>query len=257
MSPESPDSLRELAPGYALGALSAEEKAQFEAALAASPELQREVAAYREVQAMLAARPGPAPDPALKDRLMARIGESKQRALPAIRRRGFPILSLGLAAAVLLAVAFGLRVRTLSDTVQRQDSIIAAREAKLAERERTLNTLLEAEAELLVGHLVATGPDAPGIQLFWNRKANTAIIHAFRLRPAPSGRIYQLWLMRDGVPVPSRTFNSDPDGHALVQAFEVPAEGGFTAAAITIEPEGGSQAPTSPVLLFGAFGAGP
>jgi hypothetical protein len=62
--------------------------------------------------------------------------------------------------------------------------------------------------------------------------------------------------MRDGVPVPSRTFNSDPDGHALVQAFSVPAGGGFTAAAVTMEPAGGSPAPTTAILMFGAL-AGP
>jgi anti-sigma-K factor RskA len=253
MSTTSPDSLRELAAGYALGTLTDDEAAQFEVAMAQSPALQRDVAEFREVNALLAAREQATPDPALRDRLLSRVRDSKTATLPVARRRGSPILSLALAAAVLIAVAFGLRVRTLSDTVAHQDSVITSTEAALAARERTLNTLLLAESQLAIAHLVATGPDAPGIQLFWNRKANTAVIHAFRLRPAPTGRIYQLWLMRDGVPVPSRTFNSDPDGHALVQAFSVPAGGGFTAAAVTMEPAGGSPAPTTAVLMFGTL----
>jgi anti-sigma-K factor RskA len=251
MSTTSPDSLRELAAGYALGTLTADEAAQFEAAMAQSGALQRDVAEFREVNAMLASRERTAPDPALRGRLLSRIRDAKTATVPTTRRRGAPILSLALAATVLIAVAFGLRVRTLSDTVAQQDSVIAATEAALAERERTLNTLLLAESQLAIAHLVATGPDAPGIQLYVNRKSNTAVLHAFRLRPAPVGRIYQLWLMRDGVPVPSRTFNSDPDGHALVQAFSVPAGGGFSAAAVTLEPAGGSPAPTTAVLMFG------
>jgi hypothetical protein len=90
-----------------------------------------------------------------------------------------------------------------------------------------------------------------GIQFFWNRKHNRAIIHAFGLKPAQPGRVYQLWLMKDGKPIPSTTFNSEADGHALTLAFDVPAEGGYTAAAITEEPEGGSLQPTLPILLFG------
>jgi anti-sigma-K factor RskA len=264
MSSTVPDSLRELAAGYALGALSAEEAQQFEAALARSPDLAREVAEYREVNALLATGAGTAtPDPTLRDRLIARIRESKVVPLAPRRPPIVPLLALGLAASAVLAAGLGLRVRSLGGQLRARDSalgvrdsVLAEREGKLAARERTLNTLLEAEADLAIAHLTTTGPNTPGIQLFWNRKASSAVLHAFRLPPAPAGRVYQLWFMRDGVPVPSQTFNSDPDGHALVQAFTVPEGGGFGAAAVTIEPEGGSPAPTTPVLLFGAIVAG-
>lgn len=247
------DADRDLAAGYALGALTPEETRHVEALLHRSPELAREVAEYREVQAMLALGAGPGGDPGLKERLLERVRASQARPRPRRRPVG---LVVALAASVLLAAGLAVQVRRVTSELGERESTLAATRARLAERERTLNTLLEAERDLAVAHLAATGPDAPGIQLFWNRKANTAVLHAFRLQPAPAGRVYQLWLMEDGVVVPSRTFNSDPDGHALVQAFPVPAGARFTAAAVTVEPEGGSPAPTTTVLLYGPIRLG-
>ena len=78
-----------------------------------------------------------------------------------------------------------------------------------------------------------------------------AVLHAFRLPPAPKGKTYQFWLLRGGKPLPSITFNADPDGRALVQAFSLPTGGGYEGAAITVEPEGGSTTPTLPIYLVG------
>jgi anti-sigma-K factor RskA len=262
MTAPIPDDVRDLAAGYALGALSPEETSAFEAALARSPELQREVAAYREVNALLATRDGAAAPAALRGRLLARIREEKVAPLAAAPRRRGGWMAVALAASVVLAVALGLRGRQLATTVRAQDStiarldsLLAAQGATLADRERTLRTLLDAEGDLALAHLTATGEQPPGIQLFWNRRANTAVLHAFRLPPVPEGRVYQLWLMRDGRPVPSETFSPGAGGGSLVLPFAVPG-GGFSAAAVTIEPAGGSPAPTSAVLLFGTISQG-
>jgi anti-sigma-K factor RskA len=260
MTPDTADSLRDLAPGYVLGALSPEEARTFEAALAGSPDLRREVAEYREVSALLSLRPGTAPAPELRERLLARVAAAKDARLHRARSvSGVPgIAWLAIAASTVLAAGLGWQVIRLTGTVRGletligdRDSVIAVREHKLAEREETLNTILTADRNLTVVHLGATGAEPVGIQFFWNRKHNRAIIHAFGLKPAQPGRVYQLWLMKDGKPIPSTTFNSEADGHALTLAFDVPAEGGYTAAAITEEPEGGSLQPTLPILLFG------
>ena len=66
MSEATPE-MRDLAPAYALGALSPEEARAFEAALAKSPELQREVAEYRELNAVLAAGQPVHPPAALRE----------------------------------------------------------------------------------------------------------------------------------------------------------------------------------------------
>ena len=251
MSAIIPESIRELAAGYALGALTPEETRSFETAMAQSSDLASEVAEYREVNALLAHGAAAVPGPAVKARLFQQIGRDKVVPLRPARSPVVPLLSAGLAAAAVLAVGLGRRVQTLTDELGRRDVRLAATEAQLARREQTLNTLLMAEFELTVVQLTTAGAQAPGVQFFWNRRSNTAVLQAFRLPPAPKGKVYQFWLLRGGKPYPSSTFNSDPDGHALVQSFSLPSGGGFEGAAITVEPEGGSTTPTLPIYLLG------
>jgi hypothetical protein len=164
------------------------------------------------------------------------------------------LLGFGLAASVLLAVGLALKTRQLSRDLAARDSVIGVREARLAARERTLNSILEPGIELTL--LSATGEQQPGVQLFRDRDRNVAIIHAFRLKPAPTGRVYQLWIIPQGggSPIPSQVFNSDPDGHALVENVAVPADVTIEMYAITEEPAGGSPQPTGAPFLLGRVG---
>jgi Anti-sigma-K factor rskA len=92
--------------------------------------------------------------------------------------------------------------------------------AKLEHRETTLNTLLHAEKDLRVMHLKAADTvKGPGIQFFWNEKEHSGVAHAFRLPPAPANHSYQPWAIVDGRATSVKVFNSDPDGHALVESF--------------------------------------
>jgi anti-sigma-K factor RskA len=263
MSHPDRDSPQDLAAAYALGALEPDEARRFEAFLAGSPEAQREVAEFRELAALLAlgeAETVPGPD--LRDRVLARVGSEKSRALPAggtPSRRGIP-LAVWSALAACLVLAVGLSAEVLSQRqdladlraeVANRDQLLAKRLQRLMQREATLNALMEPGVELY--QLTASGDPEPGIQLFWNREKNVAIVHGFRLKPVPSGRAYQLWFIEDGKPVPSVTFKPEPSGHAKVEGVTVPTAGELSAAAITVEPEGGSPQPTSPILLVGSL----
>ncbi len=101
--------------------------------------------------------------------------------------------------------------------------------------------------------LLLTSTDArpPGIHLFWNQRDNNVVLHAFSLDPAPIGRVYQLWYLREGTPVPASTFTPETDGHRLVTLAGPPAGVEVTGAAITMEPVGGSTEPTPPILMVG------
>lgn len=115
-----------------------------------------------------------------------------------------------------------------------------------------LNAILDPAVSLT--RLASTQAPEPGIQLFWNHRTNVVFLHAFHLKPAADKRVYQLWFIpKGGKPIPSVTFNSEPDGHGVVQGIPVPEPSEFTAAAITDEPEGGSPQPTTPVVLVGTF----
>jgi anti-sigma-K factor RskA len=262
MSRPDQDALLDLAPAYALGALSPEEAQRFEAYLATSPEAQREVAEYRELGALLALSEAEArPDAELRRRVLARVGEEKTTALPPRRaapagRRPAPAVWGALAASLLLVVGLSAGLISLRGRVDALQSELAAREQTLSERERllrareaTLNAILEPGVKLF--QLSASGDPEPGVQLFWDQQRNVAILHGSRLKGVPQGRAYQLWFVKDGKPIPSITFKPESDGHAKVERIPVPTGGVLSAAAITVEPESGSPQPTSPILLVG------
>ncbi len=256
------DSPQDLAAAYALSALPADEAQRFEAFLATSPETRQEVAEFREVAALLAlAGAEAAPGGALRDRVVARIGEQKAGARPsaaaaAARSSRGPWLAL--AASLLLAVGLGAgllsargRLAATETELAAGAQLLAQTQRRLTEREATLNSILEPGVQLF--QLTASGDPDPGIQLFWNRQQHRAIVHGYRLKAVPAGQAYQLWFIKDGKPVPSVTFKPEADGHAKVERIPVPADGSVSAAAVTVEPEAGSAQPTSPIVMVGSL----
>jgi anti-sigma-K factor RskA len=248
MSASEPESPRDLAAAYALGALEPDEARRFEAFLAGSPEAQHEVAEYRGVAALLALGGGEAgPRPGLRERVLARVEGHKEQTLRPPRRATAPWLAL---AASLVAVGgLGLALLSARSEVRDLRDLLSATQGRLAAREATLNSIFEPAVRMY--RLTASGDPEPGIQLFYDRQRQRAIIHGFRLRQVPQDRAYQLWFIRDGKPVPSVTFKPEPDGHARVEQIPVPADGEVSAAAITVEPDSGSAQPTSPIVLVG------
>ncbi|MGW4930124.1 anti-sigma factor [Agromyces sp. NPDC004153] len=84
--PASVEAFRGLAAAYALDALDADERADFERALDHSPELRAEVDAFRDSAAHLAEEVEPvAPPPSLRDRLMAEVASTPQASTDAAR----------------------------------------------------------------------------------------------------------------------------------------------------------------------------
>jgi anti-sigma-K factor RskA len=271
MTDTGPVSPADLAAAYALGALGPEEKRAFEAYLASSADARGEVAEYREVAALLAAAGSTAgPSPSLRDRVIAgapRAGAGPPRAAPIAAPAAAPggaarrswTLPAALAACLVAAIALGVRQTRLSVALAAKDSALAADRAALdsarrglAEAQATLERVLEPGTRMF--QLTESGNPDPGVQIFWNRNRNEALLHAYRLRPPASGRTYQLWFIRDGKPVPSVTFRSSGEGGAIIPHIPVPTGGTITAAAITEEPQGGSPQPTTPVLLVGSLG---
>ncbi|WP_282949171.1 anti-sigma factor [Cellulomonas endometrii] len=77
--------------------------------------------------------------------------------------------------------------------------------------------------------------------------ADAALVTATGVDDPGADRVYQLWVMRDGVPVPDATTTvSDGSLEIRTDAFRT-----GDALALTVEPTGGSDAPTSePVVVL-------
>ncbi len=292
MKPLTLDDLRELAPGFVMGTLTADELAQFRDAMAEpslAAELTPEIEAHRAAVEFLATEHSVTPPSALKARVMSRIAaEPKSRAgstpvlellssssagnrTPTPQRVvvhppqqlvrkssnavwwGLGITTLAMAASAVFAFDLNNQVRTLTSTVQEQAVLIKRNDARLASRDETLRILTEGGNDLVLVRLAANESTGPGMQVFWNVKDGTAVVHASGLKQVASNRTYCLWLIRDGKPVPVKLFNPDPDGHRLLNDVQVPKDvKGIAAFAVTEEPAEGSPQPTMTPFLVGA-----
>ncbi len=229
------DDLKE---AYALGALSADERREFEDYLAAHPELQAETDDLGSVAGLLALAPQEyEPSPELRHNLFGRIeasgGTFPQDSLhraDSRRRRLFG--SGGLAAAAVAAVA----VLALVGLFAWNSSLRDANEDLRGELEnrQTYQFQGSGPADDVQGEVVTVG-DGRGVLVAKN------------LPPTPEGEVYEAWLLRAGVPEPAGVFTSSDGGYAAA-----PIEGsleGADSVAVTVEPSGGSPAPTSDILM--------
>ncbi len=254
MTERVPDSIRDMAAAYVLGALDADEARTFEAQLARSDKLQREVAELREVSALLGeTAPQVEPSPKLRARVLRDAVSARTRAR-SVWPRATWVRTLAWAA-VVGGVALGttqwIRAHALAGRLAELRGELQRAESTLAERDSTLARILEPGTVMIV--LTSTGDAPPAVQLFWNRQANAVVLSAANLDPAPANRAYQLWYLRDGAPIPASTFDTDADGRAVLTLAGPPRDATIVGAAVTVEPIGGSAQPTTTPILAGSL----
>jgi anti-sigma-K factor RskA len=74
------------------------------------------------------------------------------------------------------------------------------------------------------------------------------------LEPAPAGKTYELWAVRGTrPPEPAGLFGMGAGGWTATRMPALTAAGEITAFAVSVEPAGGSPAPTGPIVLTGAL----
>ncbi|MGH8874624.1 MAG: anti-sigma factor, partial [Acidimicrobiia bacterium] len=84
-------------------------------------------------------------------------------------------------------------------------------------------------------------------QVVFSPQHGAGVLTVAGLAPAPSDHTYEIWIISDAREHPAGLFQPGADGRA-----EVLIEGDLAAGvmvAITVEPDGGSPAPTGDVLL--------
>lgn len=162
------------------------------------------------------------------------------------------VLGTALAASVVIAVDFRNQAKALEDRASQDNARITRTEAKLAEREQTLQTLLAGRGNVVLVNLNPAQPAGPGMQVFWNVREGKAVVNAYGLAPVASDRAYMLWMIRDGKPVPLKLFTPGDDGRAIVASVELPTTTtGITLLAVTEESSAGATAPTMTPFLVG------
>lgn len=227
------DDLHALAAAYALDALDPLERRRFEAHYPDCPSCRDEVAEFRETAARLpATAPAPLP-PDLKDKVMAEVSATRQlppRVAPASTRSRPALISLAAAVVVVALVGFAIAVGRSNgpDTAQELAEVLAAPDAVTVE---------------LDGDTDAT------LRVVYSVTQEQAVVVGSALDAAPGDETYQLWAINGTEPASAGVFRPGGDGtvESSVTAPGVPPD----AWAVTVEPDGGSPAPTGDILYQG------
>lgn len=287
MSVADREHLRELASLHALGVLSAEERAELAAAMAADPELAAEVRELEDTAGALGAvAPQVDPPARLRARVLAAAGIEPEsagaaaapatvrdaRTSPAAVPGAGPVTRssalpgwLAAAAALVLASGLGLWALQLRTSLVDMRARVDRAESEVVELRRTIDQsqaqtrVLQARNDLLFAPDLqrvdlAGQPVAPGstARAFMSRNRGMASFAASQLPSLPADKVYQLWVIPQGqAPVSAGLLQPDAGGNAST-FFEMPA--GLPppeVVAVTIEPAGGVPAPTGDKVLVG------
>ncbi len=230
------DAIRELLPGYALGCLEAEEERAVREHLAGCQACRQRLESFRDVSDRLSlAVPMAEPPKRLEGRIMRRIDDSL-----AIRRATFRRIpqfrhpALAAAAAVLIvALAVG--------------NILQLAKAPVAQLQPRPGGLMTAiitgteQAKEAYGTIVLDPQD------------NKGVLAVNGLPTLDAAHQYQLWLIKNGRVRSGGVFSVDAEGYGSL-LLTVPSDfRDFRSFGVSIEPLGGSQAPTGAKIMSGGL----
>ncbi len=256
---------------YAMGALSAEERASVAAALRGDAAVREELARLHGDLALLAlSTEQHAPPAGSFERLRVRMQSSDSSALQAtaaasgvdsaasnvvtMRRSKWSIaIPWSIAAALAVStILLGTRVSALNDALQDEAGLVANLAAKASHAQQVLEVLSAPNAQRVT--LTASRvPAMPTARATYLPERGALIMQADNLKPLPANKAYELWVLpADGAaPIAAGTFTPNSEGYAAVVLPKLP--GGIAAKGfgVTIEKAEGSPVPTSPVILSG------
>ncbi len=225
----------------ALGALDADEIVTLESHLQTCESCRAELADYQRLSAgLLSALPPQAPRPALKRILQKRLSTPRPQSR-------FSFGQIAIASAFILLLALNI-VSVLQIYALKQQ------QAELSSQHYSEQTAISMLA--YPGAQPVTF-DQNGISgsLLLDTNRNLLAVFAWHLPPAPAGKTYQMWLTdAKGNRASGGLLVPDAD-QPFVMAV-IPSPGpltGFNGLGITLEPSGGSPAPTGPRVLHVGF----
>ena len=275
--------LKELAEILVLGTLDATDRERLDAHLQDGCDECEEVidAASSMADQLVLAVPPVEPSPELRTLLLARAeGDLDDVPVTQISSQGRSqrFVRYALAASLVVATAFGVRVALLSGALdeeriarstaelalgrERQEKVSAL--AKLAESEnaRSRMDFELAAVQETIGHLTAERTRAVALvgqgelteasaRAYLDPESRRLVLFIYDLPPIPPGKSYQLWVIAEGKPVSAGVFDIDADGRTRFDTVSQPPLDGSVTIAVTIEPEGGLPQPSGPIVLVG------
>jgi len=242
---------------YALGALEGPEKEALEQHLEVCSPCQSELEQLQSDATLFALSTiGPIPRSRMRKRLLRAIArEGRAPVTVAKRFTWWLLVPYGVSAALIVAAAFlWNESRSLNRTLANLEQRHSEMESQLRAAQDLVNTLTSPESKHFTLAPVKALPQPQG-KAYYLSSSGHLIFLANNLAPLPPNKVYELWLIPSaGSPIPAGLFQPDSRGTATVVNPPLPNGIEAKAFAITIEPAGGSPAPTSPPIMLGAAG---
>lgn len=239
---------------YSLGALQGDAKAALEKHLQECASCRRELDQLRGDSALLAmSATGPRPPSRSRTRLLDAIAR-EPRTQPSRSRLNWWAIVGWAAAAVMLVFVIGVSQhdKRLSSTISELSKMVEKERISSEDARRVAAVLHASDAMPYEILPVSMKPKMPTGKAIYSRDRSGLVFVATNLQPVPAQKAYELWLIpMKGAPIPAGMFKPDSHGMAMVMNPPLPAGVEAKAFAITIEPEQGSSAPTSNILMMG------
>jgi anti-sigma-K factor RskA len=257
--------LEELLPFYALDALTDEERRLVEEYLAEHPQARRQLEEMTNTVSALPLSVSLVEPPVrAKKALMARVASDvKARArAPRQSEPSLPLLSMLRGENILRTFTLGIAslaivwVIILNAELARLRNEISALNDALVAQSNSLNEIIAklpqaTPSDVITISLKGTDvqPEAQG-QLIADPDSQSAVLVIAGLPPLEAGKTYQVWLIDGGAPVSAGLLAVDENGQAVFIVTSEEAIGTFNSLGISVEPEGGSLAPTGDIVVL-------
>jgi anti-sigma-K factor RskA len=213
------EQLSELIPAYSIGATDEDETRQVEDGLKRCPELVMELNRYTEMTDLFAHTLPPMTPPA------EMLGELLINAKKLRPKRIYRIGWAGAAVACLMLILVVSNIywftRLNTETV----------------REINFQTALNGEES------------NAKCRVIWSKKSNDAVLIASNFPLIADDEAYQAWVHRDGSIISLGVFRVDENGNGALTFIADALDQPFDTLGVTIEPVGGSPAPTTPPVM--------
>lgn len=236
MALDSHTPFRENIPAYAIGALDTDEVAALESHLKTCASCQTELAEYRALSdSLLTAVPPKQPSAALRKRLQSRLPSAQKATRPQFNW-SFGRLAVPVAFVLLLAmnVYSILQMRALQ-----------LEQTMLTRQIRTGQTVLSMLSYPTTERLPINAENVVGSLLLDKNRDIVALI-VWNMPPLPENETYQIWLIDpQGDRVSGGIFRPESDqAYTTHIVFPKQSLSNFAGIGVTVEPAGGSDAPT-------------
>ncbi len=227
-------------PAYAIGALDAEDMIALESHLETCASCQTELAGYRAVsESLLMATPPKQPSAALRKRLQSRLPSAKKSARPQWTL-SFSHLALGLAVIALLV----LNLVSLGQLRQ-----VQSQQASLLDQIENAQVALAMLSSPDIQTLLISGENVSGTLLL-DKDNNQAFLILGDLPALADDQVYQIWLAKPGGGRDSGGLFRPESGQSYTtKIISAQMLSNYLGMGVTVEPAGGSPAPTGERLF--------